>query len=522
MNKIIICFIIVFIFENKMTTSYGRNTTDNIVIEYNINPNIKYQIIDNFSASDAWRTDFIGKYWPLDKKNQIADLLFRKSFDSQGNPVGMGLSNWRVNIGAGSFENREYHEVKNSWNRTECFLSPDGKYNFDKQIGQQWFMKAAKDRGVNDFLFFCNSAPYFMTRSASTVSTDMDYINLQEDKFDDFAKFLVNCAGHFINQGYNIKYISPINEPNGEWSQNPNQEGSFATKADIYKVVYELDKAITNASIPTKIIIPEIGNMKYLFEADSIPKMPDNLIEDLFTRQGEYCVTKFKNLYQCIAAHDYWTTYPPKLLVEMRTKIRNAIKNIPLIKFWASEYCILEQNEEITMPPSPTRSINLGLYVARIIHHDLTIANASAWQWWTAISLGEDVPIQLLPLKDSSPESVKYDGIISPTKMLWSTANYSFFIRPGMYRIKISPTNIQIPELDAATSIMASSYTDGKQIISVFINYTQQDKKIKINCPNHKYAKMYTTSIDKNLKYDGIHKLSSITLPSKSIVTIVI
>lgn len=91
-----------------------------------------------------------------------------------------------------------------------------------------------------------------MTRSASTVSTDMDYINLQEDKFDNFAKFLVNCAKHFINQGYNIKYISPINEPNVDWSQNPNQEGSFATKADIYKVVYELDKAISCASIPTK------------------------------------------------------------------------------------------------------------------------------------------------------------------------------------------------------------------------------------------------------------------------------
>lgn len=102
MNKIIICFIIVFIFGNKMTTSYGRNTTDNIVIEYNINPNIKYQIIDNFSASDAWRTDFIGKYWPLAKRNQIADLLFKKDFDSQGNPRGMGLSNWRVNIGAAS------------------------------------------------------------------------------------------------------------------------------------------------------------------------------------------------------------------------------------------------------------------------------------------------------------------------------------------------------------------------------------------------------------------------------------
>ena len=55
----------------------------------------------------------------------------------------MALTNWRVNIGAGSYENREAKEVDNSWNRTECFLSPDGKYDFTKQAGQQWFMKAA-------------------------------------------------------------------------------------------------------------------------------------------------------------------------------------------------------------------------------------------------------------------------------------------------------------------------------------------------------------------------------------------
>ena len=52
-------------------------------------------------------------------------------------------------------------------------------------------MKAARERGMNNFLFFTNSAPYFMTRSASTLSTDEDYINLQDDKFDDFALFLV-------------------------------------------------------------------------------------------------------------------------------------------------------------------------------------------------------------------------------------------------------------------------------------------------------------------------------------------
>ncbi|MCS3285074.1 hypothetical protein NXY47_00090 [Bacteroides fragilis] len=46
--------------------------------------------------------------------------------------------------------------------------------------------------------------------------------------------------------------------------------------------------------------------------------------------------------------------------------------------------------------------------------------------------LGEDVPIQLLPLEGSNGLSLQYDGEISTTKMLWTTANYSFFVRPGM------------------------------------------------------------------------------------------
>ena len=324
-----------------------------------------YQEIDNFSASDAWRCAFIGKNWPQEKKEQIADLLFKREFDEKGNPIGMALTNWRVNIGAGSYENRETKEVDNSWNRTECFLSPDGKYDFSKQAGQQWFMKAARERGMNNFLFFTNSAPYFMTRSASTLSTDRDHINLQKDKFDDFARFLVKSAKHFREQGFNVNYISPINEPNGHWNTNSFQEGSFATKADLYRMVEELDKAITDFQVDTKILIPEVGDMKFLFEIDSVAKIPDDIIHSMFYEDGEYSVLKFKNLFNCVAAHDYWSTYPASLLVDIRTRIRKALSNNGHdTKFWASEYCILEKNEEITMPPSPERSINLGLYVA--------------------------------------------------------------------------------------------------------------------------------------------------------------
>ena len=63
-------------------------------------------------------------------------------------------------------------------------------------------MKAARERGMNNFLFFTNSAPYFMTRSASTVSADQDCINLQNDKFDDFARFLRRALNISVNKAF--------------------------------------------------------------------------------------------------------------------------------------------------------------------------------------------------------------------------------------------------------------------------------------------------------------------------------
>ena len=501
--------------------SVGLNAQDTTV--YVIDKDIKYQEIDNFSASDAWRMDFVGKNWPSEKKEHIADLLFKHEFDKDGNPIGMALTNWRVNIGAGSYENRGNNEVTSTWNRTECFLLPDGRYDFTKQAGQQWFMNAARERGVNDFLFFTNSAPYFMTRTGSTLSGDNVCVNLQKDKFDDFARFLVSCVQHFTEGGYNIKYVSPLNEPNVEWHTNSWQEGTFATKADIYRMVAELDKAISESGANTKIVIPEMGEMKMLFEVDADERIPDDIIRSMFYDDGAYSVMQFKNLYNCIAAHDYWTAYPPSLLVDIRAQVRDSIAgNGRDTKFWASEYCILEKNEEITMPPSPVKSINLGLYVARLIHTNLAVANASAWQWWTAVSLNEDVPIQLLPLEASSGESVKYDGRVVTTKMFWATANYSFFVRPGMRRVDVRSLDKEVSPLEAATSLMLSSYTDDAQVVTVIVNYADVDKNISLECDNARKGKMYVTSIDKDLQYIGKHRLKSLTIPARSIVTVVV
>lgn len=491
---------------------------------YVVDTQTTYQQIDNFSASDAWRIHFIGKHWPVEKRNQLADWLFSTDFDEKGNPRGMGLSNWRVNIGAGSYDHRDYEkEVKDTWNQTECFLAPDGTYDFSKQAGQQWFMNAARKRGMNNFLFFTNSAPYFMNRSASTVATDNHSINLMGDKMNDFSEFLACCVRHFQKQGYGVNYISPINEPDVEWNTNSMQEGTAATKNDIRNVVLALDKAITDKGLKTKIIIPEVGDFKYLFEVSDSERVPDDMIHAFFSKKAPYDVSSCKNLYNCVAAHDYWSAYPPSLLVDMRTKVRNALDKHGLgTKFWASEYCILEKNEDVSMPDSPQKSISRALYVARLIHMNLTVANASAWQWWTAVAFGEEVPVRMGTKPGASFESLKYNGELFANKLLWATANFSFFIRPGMKRVKVGWLNGQSTPLEDATSLMVSSFVGKDKLVTVFINYSTQDERVKLKCELAKKGKMYLTAIDKDLAYQGEKALNNLCVPARSIATVVV
>ena len=73
----------------------AENTT------YVVNPDIRYQTIDGFGASDAWSMRFVGTM-PHAVQSEVADLLFSSETGRDGNPKGIGLSIWRFNIGAGS------------------------------------------------------------------------------------------------------------------------------------------------------------------------------------------------------------------------------------------------------------------------------------------------------------------------------------------------------------------------------------------------------------------------------------
>lgn len=84
-------FLIVFFPAFFLAQSVDKN-----LWKAQINLEKKYQTIDNFAAAGCWFAEGIGKYWPEEKKQKIAQLLFSRQTDDKGNPLGIGLSGWRL------------------------------------------------------------------------------------------------------------------------------------------------------------------------------------------------------------------------------------------------------------------------------------------------------------------------------------------------------------------------------------------------------------------------------------------
>lgn len=182
--------------------------------EIRIDPSETYQTIENFTASDAWSGNFVGKYWDEKQKGQIAEWLFSQQYDVSGNPKGIGLSMWRVNLGAGTLE-QDSADIVPFQRRAESFRTKDGKsYDWEKCAGQQYFMQKAAEHGCNNFLLFSNSPLVQYTRNGKGWSSSDKEANIQPDCYSKYASYMTDVAAYFTEKkGLHIAYISPINEP---------------------------------------------------------------------------------------------------------------------------------------------------------------------------------------------------------------------------------------------------------------------------------------------------------------------
>ncbi|MEL7118645.1 MAG: glycoside hydrolase [Bacteroidota bacterium] len=480
-----------------------------------IDPSVQYQEIDGFGASDAWRVQFVGANWPVEKREQIADLLFSKELDSKGNPKGIGLSIWRFYIGSGSMELGDTVQIPNEWRRAECFLNPDGTYDWNKQKGQRWFLQAAKKHGVNQFLAFALSAPPSYSLNGKTWSIkDDERLNIKPGYYDDYARFLVDVTDHFEKEeGIFFNYLSPVNEPQWDWSK-PGQEGSAATNEDIYLLTKYLSKELAKRNSRTKLVIGEAAELNFLYNPY---KASGNQVQTFFDPASSLFLGNLPNVASKISGHSYFTTWPIDTLNQVRKRLGDQLRKHPKVDFWQTEFCVMEQSPEIGGGWKRDLAMPTALYVARVIHHDLTVANASSWQWWTALTT-YDYKDGLIYL-DTGDETdlfnrdrMKQDGVYRESKLLWALGNYSRFVQPGMKRIKA-----RIEDVDEKVSISAY-YGKDNEVVMVLTNHQTKDQMLQLGddfIPEAAYLTDEQHSLDLIPVNSG-----RIKLPAKSLLSI--
>jgi O-glycosyl hydrolase len=451
--------------------------TAQVSVQYDVNAT--QQTIRNFAASDAWAGQFVGN-WPEEKKNRIADLLFSIDTLEDGSPNGIGLSMWRYNIGAGSAAQGDSSGIKDEWRRAATY---------DAQDAQNWFLQAAKQRGVQQFLAFFNSPPATLTKNGKSFASK-GRCNIDSTKYKAFAAYALTAIKHIQRAtGVQFNYISPVNEPQWDWSDG-GQEGCPYTNKEILGVTRAFNDVFKKTRV--KILIPESGHHKYLFAGTDKPGK-DNMVAEFSSYMN-----KMPAVAKVIASHSYFTTSPNSEAIAIRNRIKKED-----IEYWQSEYCILGDNAGEINGSRRDTGMRSALYVARVIHNDLVEANAAAWQWWLSISPYnyKDGLIYI--------DKNKTDGSFTDSKMLWALGNYSRFIRPGMQRI-----NCTIDSKD----LQVSAYKNAKgKVVLVFINSSGAEQPVKLNSRSTTYTTSHTDRLRKRSVQPG-----KLVIPAESIVTVII
>jgi hypothetical protein len=280
--------------------------------------------------------------------------------------------------------------------------------------GQTWLLKAAKTRGVKQFIGFVNSPHVLFTKNGKAYSTDGN-CNLNFDKLPEFSADLVaTINGIKKTTGIELDYLSPANEPQWKWNEH-KQEGCPYNNTELAQLYKGVNDAFAKNQIKTKIQIGEAGQLDYLYDNGNTAK--GNQVYQFFNASSPNYVGNLSNIDQSISAHSYFTTSPEQKFINTRKKTAEAIAQIKGLRYWMSEYCVL--GDDVLKGEKRDLGMVTALFIARLIHHDLVLSNATSWQWWLAVSTGD--------YKDGLVyiDKNKTDGRVYDSKMLWALGNYS-------------------------------------------------------------------------------------------------
>ncbi len=496
-----------------------------------VDPTVRFQTIDNFGASDAWTMQRVGT-WSDAAKQRVADLLF--SVDK-----GIGLSCWRFNLGGGL----QRKSIRNPMRTVETFELARGQYDWHRQAAEQWFLTAARARGVEQFLAFVNSPPGRMTRNGLTNHAGDQTLptNLKPGFEDQYATYLADILAHFRDDGVlndpnakiDFRYLSPVNETQSPWING--QEGNRVDNQTIRNIVLALKRQLENRQLHTRVLTPESSNYADMLrparEFSSRYHVPYGDYINFFTAQPDLADVLGHTL-----CHHLYGSQSDGALKRATNALGDRMRQHPDWKIWMSEICLMEDTRDTGITPAIT--------LAEIIHACMARESASAWQWWLAMSDGDykDGLLYTDWHRRGDPETV------IESKMLWAMGNYSRFVRPGYVRVALTGDSVNAQaerdrvaaaaprpsaaQLAAASTrsaksttvplqgLLGTAYLDPKtgRLVVVYVNDGPADR-VTLDLGGPRRVTTYTTSDTQSLTPAAV--TGPVELPARSIVTVV-
>lgn len=514
--------------ENK-TTNWE---TAGDPIDLKIDLSAKKQTIQNFGASDAWNTERIGKYWPDEKKEKLAELLFSTGKDAKGNPLGIGLSAWRFNIGAGTAEQGAAGRISEESRRTEGFLNADGNtYNWEKQEGQQWFLQKANQYNIHHLIGWQNSPPVAYTNNNlgfREYGTELATI-LKPEYFDDFARFLADVSKHFDSEGIHLDYISPLNEPQWGWAPSTSggtvsQEGTPWTNQEIFNVVSAIDNEFSTRNVTTKLFITEAGSINSMTGGTG---HADNQLYKFWNANSGLSLLDKSSFSNIVSYHSYFTDYGAALIDTREEMYQLAQVLNPKPQLWQTEYSLLGGGYRYSYPSNvKLTEMQCALSLSRTIMADLNIANVSAWQWWTTFEMGKHNGESRFCLIEALTKNDNSDGVYHLTKLFYSFGNFSHFIRPEMTRVDLSRSD-NLTTSETYENIVFSAYTNTEEnsLVLVAVNFSADARAVNLSFEHADGKTLKNQSLFLTDEYTNLEKQAidlsdgSLIIPAYSVVT---
>lgn len=494
--------------EFAQSDAVQNNINTNVTV---VDEKVSYQTIKGFGSSGAWWAREVGDW---ENSEKILSYLY----DSE---KGIGLNIYRYNLGAGS-KNDEHLYVES--NRTESFLKSDGSYDFSVDGTAQNCLATAKKIAGDDLrvTFFANSAPVSLTKNGLAYGSarkddDPWESNLDESNYNAYADYCYTVAEHFVNEGYRVTDISPINEPQYVWSAWYNEDGTFSCNQEgchydkyqardlMLAMVNRFSGSELEAESEVKVSMFESGGM------EGAGTTAASYVDCILGKGPKYVFKNkiLRDYFDSVSMHSYWSDTATKQATADFFAEKYSNYDVS-----ATEYCQMYNDgnsgvyDLIQAEENGTNgmTIEYGVAMADVIMKDLTIVNVNEWDWWLGCSFGTYTDGLVYINRDNHDD-------IQTSKRLWCLGNFSKFINEGALRLACSSG------VDGISSC-AFMNTDNSKVV-VYVNNTQNDASATLAVSNA--YEVYTTSEKYNLEKtdSGSAGNAQINLPAMSVVTVV-